>query len=49
MHDEMAKADSVADPIEAHIHGLGASLLGSVIDNSLSLAHALSVWTGVAS
>ena len=35
MHDEMAEADSVADPIELHVHGLGASLLDRVVDNSL--------------
>ena len=33
MHDKMAEADSVADPIELHVNGFGAFLLDSVIDN----------------
>ena len=33
---ELALADTVADPIEAHVNCFGALLLDGVIDNSLS-------------
>ena len=33
MYDEMAEADSVADPIESHVNGLRAFLHDRLIDN----------------
>ena len=35
MHDELSEADSVANPIEAHVNGFGLFLLDCVIDNLL--------------
>jgi hypothetical protein len=35
MHDKVAEASSVADPIKAHVHGLRASLLDCVVDDVL--------------